>query len=333
MKNIPYVDLEVEGFTGLLRLLRIHGRWIGIACVLGCIAAAVACLVIQTKWRAEGTVVPSTALSGRSSSISLGGLAGSVPGVGMLLGNTGESSSALYPSIVGSRSIRELAVVREFRTKDGDWVSLQRFLAPDEADSSKASEKAIAELAKSVGVRFDRKSGVTTIQATVGDPQVAADLVNFLVGELDKYSRRFQTEDAARQSAFIHNRLQEVEEELARSESDLQEFLASNRAWSDSPILTLERSRLIRDMELNQQLYVTLRSQLEIVTIESQRDLPLIAVLDRAHTPRRAYSPRTARIVASVGILAGFLAFLVAIVLNSLGRPTPGPDGGTRVSA
>ncbi|MCB1185373.1 hypothetical protein KDM41_18285, partial [bacterium] len=211
--------------------------------------------------------------------------------------------------------------------------TLLRFLVPDEPDSARATEQALEALARAVGVRFDRKSGVTTIHATVGDPRIAADLVNFMVAELDAYSRQFQTEDAARQSEFIHTRLREVEAELARSESALQEFLGSNRSWSESPALTLERTRLVRDVELNQQLYVTLRSQMEIVTIDAQKDLPLVAVIDRAHTPRRAHAPRTLRIVVSVAAMAAVLAMALVLLLNSLRGARRHPDGEARGGA
>ena len=67
---------------------------------------------------------------------------------------------------------------------------------------------------------------------------------------------------------FISGRIIEVEKQLIKAEENLKIFRESNRSIFQSPSLMLEQERLVREVSTLMQLYLTLKSQYELVQIE-----------------------------------------------------------------
>ena len=81
---------------------------------------------------------------------------------------------------------------------------------------------------------------------------------------------------------FIEERLKYSKNELSKSEVELKEFSEKNPFAVDTPELQLQRGRLLRNMEVNQQVYITLRQQYEMARINELKEIPVINILDYA---------------------------------------------------
>jgi capsule polysaccharide export protein KpsE/RkpR len=73
------------------------------------------------------------------------------------------------------------------------------------------------------------KDGVISIAVEETDPQLAAEIANFYVNNLDRMLTRFATTEASKQRVFIADRLTETERELRRTEETLRQFQETNK--------------------------------------------------------------------------------------------------------
>ena len=73
------------------------------------------------------------------------------------------------------------------------------------------------------------KDGIITVKVEERDSQLAADIANFYVANLDAMVARFATTEATKQRSFIAERLAETERELRRAEEALRQFQEANR--------------------------------------------------------------------------------------------------------
>jgi len=99
-----------------------------------------------------------------------------------------------------------------------------------------------------------------------------------------------------------------VKNELTNLENQLKSFQERNRVINKSPELQMEHTRLLREVEAKQQVYITLQQQLELARIEEVKQTPIIHILDRAVPPSRKSRPNRALIVvlsALFGLVVG----------------------------
>ena len=193
----------------------------------------------------------------------------------------------------------------------GRRVDLLGELVRSEEDSVRRIDMALRPLSRDVmNYGFDRRSGVTRVTAMARDPAVAAQVANAYVQYLDEYNQSVMVERAASLAGFLSERMLEFDGTIAKAEGALRDFRVANRNYNQSPALLLEESRLMRNLELAQQMYLNLRSQFEVMRIEEFRRLPRLTVIDPAHAPLKHTGPRP----LPVFILAGGLGALVGLV-------------------
>ena len=101
-----------------------------------------------------------------------------------------------------------------------------------------------------------------------------------------------------------------MQQALMNAEENLRSFYERNHTWQQSPQLSFEESRLKRQLEIQQDLYVTLRREYETARIEEVNDIPVITVIDPAVAPQRRSWPK--RLLLTV--LAAILGTLVSVV-------------------
>jgi tyrosine-protein kinase Etk/Wzc len=76
------------------------------------------------------------------------------------------------------------------------------------------------------------KDGVISVEVEDTDPQLAAEIANFYVTNLDHMLTRYTTTEASRQRLFIADRLAETERELRHTEEALRRFQETNKVIS-----------------------------------------------------------------------------------------------------
>jgi uncharacterized protein involved in exopolysaccharide biosynthesis len=92
-------------------------------------------------------------------------------------------------------------------------------------------EDAIMGLQGRTDTRISRE-GVISVKVEDTDPQIAAEIANFYLAQLDRLISQFGTNEAARQRAFITKQLAQAKTDLETSEGGLRRFQERNRAIS-----------------------------------------------------------------------------------------------------
>jgi tyrosine-protein kinase Etk/Wzc len=127
------------------------------------------------------------------------------------------------PSLTPQRDV--FVGILKSRTMGRDVV--ERFALQERYEAQFLSD-AIKRLQQMTTVSLS-KDGIITVKVDEKDPQLAADIANFYVANLDVMVARFATTEASRQRSFIAERLAETERDLRRAEEALRQFQESNR--------------------------------------------------------------------------------------------------------
>ena len=102
---------------------------------------------------------------------------------------------------------------------------------------------------------------------------------------------------------------------LEKAEEKLKNFRESNRAVISSPALMLEQTRLVREVELQTELYITLKSQLELVKIEESGRFNSVEILDYPEIPFLKSSPNK-RFRVSMALMLSLIFTISFIVIK-----------------
>ncbi|MBK9303876.1 MAG: hypothetical protein IPM94_08330 [bacterium] len=275
--------------TAILQLVReATRRWkLVVAVVAGCLAlAALLSLLMTPVYEATVTVLP------RSDGARLG-LLGSLFEVPGLSAGSGAGNEMLYAKILVSDDVLSSVIDRTWSYRGSPApVTLYEVFGIDRrpgdaGHEGRARAKLTAKLRDGVvGMVRDKATGFMIVRVRAPrDPALAADMANALVDRLDRFNIGASTSKAGRQLRFLEERLTAVREELSAAEDALVEFVESNRAFRDSPLLNQRYQRLQREAEATNAVWVELRRQVELTRLEEQRDLTTLDVLDRAAAP------------------------------------------------
>jgi uncharacterized protein involved in exopolysaccharide biosynthesis len=118
----------------------------------------------------------------------------------------------------------------------------------------------------------------------------------------------------------VENRVAAASLDLRAAEERLKNFVERNRLWQQSPELQLEYDRLEREVQVAQEVYLTLKRQYEEARVEEVNDTPVLTVVDSALTPVRHSRPRRTASVAIALFLGAGLGVALAFLREYLAR-------------
>ena len=212
---------------------------------------------------------------------------------------SGGNIARLYPVIVSSDVVLRSVIRRQYQTlKFNEPVDLISYLEMEEETEGENMARAIKEIRACLDASLDAKTSVVTLTLEMQESELAADVLNSLVRELDHFMRSEKVTNASERVEWLEMRLREVKDSLRAAEDTLQDFRTRNRRVADSPQLLLEQGRLVRDVELNSTLFVELKKQFELAKLEEIKNLTIVNVLDSATPPVRKERPRRALNIA-----------------------------------
>lgn len=220
----------------------------------------------------------------------------------------GGATPQFYAQLATSRTIMDeiltarFPVPREDRS-GADSAQLISILEISADNPDERLELGREELRERIGISTDDQTGVVSISATFANPELAAAAANRYISLLNNFNYHTRTSTAQEKREFIDERLLTARAELADAESEMSEFLATNRTFQTSPRLQMEFDRLQRQVLLKQEVLGTLARELEQARIEEVNDVPLLTVIDYAVPPVEYSFPKP--------MLFGMLAFLL----------------------
>ena len=249
----------------------------------------------------------------------LGGLAGLASQFGVdvpAISQADLSNPVLFPELIKSRRFAEKILYKEFYTKKYDKKLPLLSILTDSNDSilnnSKQDiNKALNELSKMIAYDQDPKSSFSIIKITASEPIFAKELAEVVLKELESLNRFFKSQAVSEKITFIDNRIKSVSTDLKKSEKLLNAFKEQNRQTT-SPALQLENDRFERDVEVQKEIYLTLKQQLELAKIEEIQESSILQVLDG---PQVSISPSNSNTRTSV-ILSSFAGIIIGVIIG-----------------
>ena len=221
-----------------------------------------------------------TTLSGISNLASIAGL------------NLGEAApTEIYENLILSEAVLEQVIYKKYNTKEfSKSVNLIEYyeVEPQEAGDKQSEErqkflKVFEVLTESkIETKIEKLTKILTVTVEMPESKLAADVANTIVESLDNYLRTSRKSFAGQQRFYIEKRISQVKDSLSIAENKLRYFRDRNRIVEQSPNLFMEQSRLMRNVEIQQAVFVELTKQLEIAKIDEIKDTPVINFREEA---------------------------------------------------
>lgn len=225
--------------------------------------------------------------------------------------------SQLFESIILSRRIlkKVLSISFEQKTSKVEKLLVDIFMIEGK-NFKERLEIGYHVLFDKIIVTVDKQSGITTLEVESNEAKLSADIAQTITKILDKYLREINTKKASENKNFIDERLQETLGLLMLAEDDLKIFRETNKRIENSPQLQLEQGRLVREVRVQEEVFLTLKKQLEIVKIEEVKSSPLIRILDDAVVPLFKIRPMRKKIMFASIILSVILGMGFTLILE-----------------
>jgi len=312
----------------IFQLLWSKKRFISIFTGIITIIAIIYSLLATPLYKSHITIYPIGEDAGNSSMGQLQGLA-STFGINM---GSANFTPFYIPDIVNSRRLKKQIINNMWETEVFDnpvnlityWeiddttgfsiikIITGLFKSNEQSDPYyKYQEKAIKQLSEQLSVSIDDESGLITISLFMQEPQLSADIVNFVAEKVKLYISNIVLIQSSENRQFIENRMAVAKDELSNSEVKLTDFRKEHPLALDTPDLQLQRGRLMRDIEVNQEVFITLRQQYELAKINELKETPVINVLDKGEPPSLRTTPKRKVIVISMFMLSILFSFVI----------------------
>ena len=228
------------------------------------------------------------------------------------------TSANLFPEVIKSRRLARTLLKRKFDTQRfGKNVELLVIMNKGEKSGNKEKDikDAVQNLIGSIEViNYAPMSPLIVIKVSSFEPQLAADLASTLVEELNNLQKYFKNSKISEKKSFIAGRIVDVEKQLTKAEENLKIFRESNRTIFQSPSLMLQQERLIRGVTTLMQIFLTLKSQHELVQIELFDGSSMVEILDKAEAPLYKLGPAKKMLMISALLFSICLSMAIVFL-------------------
>lgn len=222
----------------------------------------------------------------------------------------GGEISRLYPIIIASETVLRTILGQPFKSvRQSSPVNLVDYFEFDQDTHEENMVVGVRKLRDLLTTTYESRTGLVTVSLELPEAQLAADVLNALVAELDKFMRLKRVSSASEQRKWIELRLEQVGHELREAEETLRTFREKNRRVMDSPQLLLEQERRVRDVQVKSTVYIELVKQFELAKIEEIKNIAIVNVMDPGLPAVKKERPKR--------LMNALLAFVLCFVLAS----------------
>jgi capsule polysaccharide export protein KpsE/RkpR len=202
----------------------------------------------------------------------------------------------IYPEIVKSGALLSEMMNETYETKKYGSSTLMQIIINENSLSKyslpERKNRAIIELRKMIKIKKDRISPIVTLEVGAFEPLFVSQLSGRLIDKSGQVQRQLKTNRVSKKKLFIEERLQEVSTDLNKMEKELREFREYNRNISSSPSLQMKVQEMGREIDLQNSLYVTLKTQYEKAKIDEVERDDMVQIIDGPNLPAKLTSPR-----------------------------------------
>jgi len=285
-----------------------------IACFLvAVLAAGVISYRIPGVYEARTTLLPPT----REVPSEVSYIFPSSPTTGSMFPEVGiETFSRIYVPILKSEDLARQVVL--------DLNLVEKF-------NTRTTEETVGILKKSVSIS-QTDAEFTEVKVKNRDPILAAEIANQYVQVMKDMVKEYVLFNIRQKRQFLEDRLKETGERLKIAEEALQKFRQTQgiapfsqesrkitgRKQENNLSAFLELSRLEREVQIQESIYLMLAQEYEKTRITEAGGVPEIRVLDIATPPLRPIKPNIRLNIVIAGILSLFLSVFLAFFINYL---------------
>lgn len=249
-------------------------------------------------------------------------ISGIVKQMGLMQSGSLESNIDINDVIL-SRKLHKDLIAKKWNTHEDKSVSLIEFWELDangilssilgrRKTNEQMVESAILELNSRLRIE-ENLTGLRKIYVKFEDPQIARDMANYIGEYLQNFISNELIYQAKNNRIFLEERAQTARINLETSEEKLKSFQEKYTLAIDDPDIILDRTRLSREVNINQEIYLVLIQKLELAKIEELKHRPIVNFIDKADLSIDAKYPRKFLILfvfALVGVLTSLLIAL-----------------------
>ena len=231
-------------------------------------------------------------------------------------------SAETLPEILDSRTLAKSVLFTVFNSREFDKptsllniITNQRDL--DNADSNKIIAKSIEHISEKIlDIKQIKNTPMFLLLVNSSEPQLSAEIALVVINELEKLQSDFTKHELLNQKEFISERLYEVQNELFQAETKLKKFREQNLQINISPTFLLHQERLQREIEIQTQVYISLKQRFEQVKIEEVQNKSWLKIVDPPNIPIYHSKPKRKRIVIFSGLMGILIGGIIALVKN-----------------
>jgi uncharacterized protein involved in exopolysaccharide biosynthesis len=309
-----WTDASEPGLLQLVNILFKRWRLVAGLPIAAAVLTVAASALIGPTFTATITFVPESPTQQRLPA----GIAGLAGQLGIAMAPEGSRSPRFYAELIKGRAMLERVLLSNYADPVGaksvsDTVSLLTILGSSGRTHVDSVERGVRALQRMIAVTADNQTSIVRVSVDSRYPVLAAAIANRVVEYLNEFNTRHRQSQAGQRRVFVEKRLAEVEDSVRRAEQDLRSFYERNRSWEQAPQLRVEEGRLRRQLDLRQEVHLTLAREYETSRIEEVNDTPVLTVLDPAVTPERRSHPRRAALAAVATAFGLILSVLLAI--------------------
>jgi len=305
-----------DNLAHLGRILAQRRRLV-IVVALSCAAATgLVSLFLVPTFTATTSFVPEASNQARLPS-NLTGLAAQF---GLSLGSEASKSPKFYAEVLRSRELMEHVLLSKYVNPSlarsaGDSATLLSILDLGGRSLADSVSRGVKKLDRLMGVQVSTPTNIVTLNVDAHDPALAAAIANRFIEYLNAFNAQSRQSQASEQRRFVEQRVADGERELRDAEEGLRQFYERNRSWQQSPQLMFEEGRLRRQVDVRQEVYLTLKREYEMARIEEVNDTPVITVIDTATAPTKKSKPKRG-LMAAVALVLGAMAAVFWIAMT-----------------
>lgn len=225
-----------------------------------------------------------------------------------------QQSPDFYMSLLHSRSVQDqvLDTTYSFISPKGPYKgTLLDYYGDPARPLARRRVAALRALDSQINTATSLKTGAVLLTVRGQSPTLVADIARNLLAGVDRFNRARVQSQSASERQFAEEQVASAASDLRAAEDRLETFQDENRAYDRAPRLTFDHERLVREVNMRQQLYTSLAQAYAQARIDAVRDNPSVVVLESPDVPP---DPQPRGLVKT-GLLALMAGLLLGVLL------------------
>ena len=237
--------------------------------------------------------------------------------------NTKDLLKNTYEVVLNSNDLLKNVVLSEYDlNEDGKntKTNLMGFFKTDNTGT------AIKKLKALLLADYKKLTSVVTLTITSANPEIAAQILNNVVGQINYYYNYQFNSNAKRNLEFVDSGIVVSKKDLDDAKRKLGSFITENKQlkvalanqnqYPEYYQCVQELQKLQTDVDLKNKTYTTLLNKSEALKLEITENAPSVTVLEKATVPTEPIPPKYIRNSAIAGFLGLFFSCIYCIMTN-----------------